>query len=132
MIPTIPLHLQYDVTPISHYKQLKMNTMDTTIQKSDAFARIVPFHDYLLIKPVPEATTTHGFVLPSVSTTNKPIVAEVVSVGTGRVEFGHTIPLLCKVGDRVYLDKYQSTEVTLGGETYLLIRENAVFGRLEN
>lgn len=88
-----------------------------------------PFHDYLLLKPLEEEKTNeHGFITTTGTSSNKPIKAIVVKVGTGRVELGNHIPLQSKLGDLVYVDKYQSTEVVVEGEKFILVRENSVFG----
>ena len=62
----------------------------------------------------------------------KPLEGEIVAVGSGRVlEDGTVRPLQVKAGDRVLFAKYAETEVKVGGENFLLLREDDLLGVLE-
>jgi chaperonin GroES len=47
-----------------------------------------------------------------------------------RKEDGNVIPPEVKPGDRVLFGKYAGTDIVLGGEPYLILREEEVLGLL--
>ncbi|MDI6782929.1 MAG: co-chaperone GroES, partial [bacterium] len=56
----------------------------------------------------------------------------VVAVGPGRVDdTGKKIPMELKKGDKILFGKYSGSEVKLGDEEYLIMREEDVLGVLE-
>jgi chaperonin GroES len=94
--------------------------------------KLRPLHDRLLIKRVePETTSKGGIIIPATAK-EKPLEGEVVAVGTGRVlEDGSVRALQVKAGDRVLFSKYSETEVKIGGEDFLLLREDDLLGIIE-
>jgi chaperonin GroES len=57
----------------------------------------------------------------------------IVAVGNGRVsEKGEIKPLTVKVGDKVLFGKYAGTEVKLGGQDRLILREDDILGVIES
>ena len=76
-------------------------------------------------------------LLKSVSTcgpsaTEKPIQGEVIAVGNGKLlESGELRKLDLKKGDRVLFGKYSGTEVKVGGDEYLVMREDDIMGVIE-
>jgi chaperonin GroES len=93
--------------------------------------KIKPLADRLVVKPAQaEEKTKGGIILPDTAK-EKPVIGEVVAVGTGKVlENGTRQPLDVKVGDRVLYGKYSGTEVTLDGEEYMIMRESDLFAIL--
>jgi len=93
--------------------------------------KIKPLADRIVIKPaVAEEKTKGGIILPDTAK-EKPVVGEVVAIGTGRVlDNGTRQPLEVKVGDKVLYGKYSGTEVTLDGEEYMIMRESDLFAIL--
>ncbi|MBU6148111.1 MAG: co-chaperone GroES [Actinomycetales bacterium] len=84
---------------------------------------ITPLEDRILVKPLDaEQTTASGLVIPDTAK-EKPQEGSVVAVGPGRFdEDGEKrIPLDVKVGDTVVYSKYGGTEITYGGEDYLIL-----------
>ena len=78
-----------------------------------------------------ERTSAGGIVLPD-SATEKPVQGEVVAVGNGKVlDSGESRPLDVKVGDRVLFGKYSGTEVKIGDEDLLVMREDDIMGVIE-
>ena len=73
-----------------------------------------------------EEVTKGGIVLPDTAK-EKPREGEVVAVGPGKVsESGALIPIEVKVGDKVMYAKYGGTEVKIGGEEYVILRQEDV------
>jgi chaperonin GroES len=90
-----------------------------------------PLHDRVLVKRFEEREDTYGSILIPDSAREKPQEGTVIAVGTGRVtEGGTTLPLALKPGDRILFGKYSGSEVKLGGETYLIMKEEDVLGVL--
>ena len=91
-----------------------------------------PLFDRILVKRVEsDAQTKSGLYLPE-SATEKPSEGLVVAVGTGRVgDDGELRPLVVKEGDRVCFGKFAGTEIKVGGEEHLVMREDDIFGVIE-
>ncbi len=93
---------------------------------------IRPLHDRVVIRRKEEETTTPGGIVLPGSATEKPIQGEVLAVGNGRIlENGDVRPLDVKVGDTVLFGKYSGTEVKLGDEEVLVMREEDLLGVIE-
>ena len=86
--------------------------------------KLRPLHDRVLIKRVESETTTKGGIIIPENAKEKPLEGEVVAVGTGRI-------LEVKAGDRVLFAKYAETEVKIGSDTMLLLREDDLLGIIE-
>ncbi len=93
---------------------------------------IRPLHDRVIVKRVePETRTASGLYIPGAAG-EKPDQGEVLAVGPGkRDDAGKLIPMDVKVGDRVLFGKYSGQAVKVGGEEYLVMREEDIMGVLE-
>jgi chaperonin GroES len=91
-----------------------------------------PLHDRVLIRRIEaEERTPGGIIIPDTAK-EKPVEGEVLAVGTGtRDDSGKSIPLDVKVGDRVLFGKWSGTEVLLGGEDRLIMKESDILGVIE-
>ncbi len=88
---------------------------------------IRPLHDRVLIKRVAEQDRTKGGIIIPDSAKEKPVEGLVVAVGAGKaLKDGGVRPLDVKKGDRVLFNRYGGTEVKLGGEEHLILREEEV------
>ncbi len=91
-----------------------------------------PLHDRLLVRRVDEDEKTAGGIIIPDTAKEKPMQAEVLSVGPGaRNEDGVITPLDVKTGDHILLGKWSGTEVTIDGEELLIIKESDVMGIFE-
>jgi chaperonin GroES len=90
-----------------------------------------PLHDRVLVRRIEaEAKTAGGIIIPD-SAKEKPQEGEIVSIGTGtRAENGTVTPLEVKAGDRVLFGKWSGTEVKVGGEDLLIMKESDILGIL--
>jgi len=88
-----------------------------------------PLHDRLLLKPLAAETRTKaGLIIPDTAQ-EKPMQGKVVAVGKGRrLEDGRLQGLDIKVGDTVLYGKWSGTEVKLGGEDHVILKEEDLFG----
>ena len=95
--------------------------------------KIRPLADRILVKRIAEETKTAGGILIPDNAKEKPMEGCVVSVGSGKVlSDGKVRPLEIKAGDTVLFGKYSGTEVKLGGEEHLILREEDVLGIVGN
>lgn len=93
---------------------------------------IRPLHDRVIVKRVEEEKTSPGGIVIPDSATEKPIQGEVVAVGKGKLlDSGKLSKLDLKKGDRVLFGKYSGTEVKVGGDEYLVMREDDIMGVIE-
>jgi len=93
---------------------------------------IRPLQDRVVIRRMEEERTSAGGIVLPDSATEKPVQGEVVAVGNGKVlDSGESRPLDVKVGDRVLFGKYSGTEVKVGDEDLLVMREDDIMGVIE-
>jgi chaperonin GroES len=88
-----------------------------------------PLHDRVLVKRIDaEAKTKGGIIIPD-TVKEKPSEGLVVAVGPGgRDEAGKLIPVDIKVGDRVLFGKWSGTEIKIGGDDLLIMKESDILG----
>jgi chaperonin GroES len=90
-------------------------------------AALKPLNDRIIAKAVtPEEKTAGGILLPDAAQ-EKPTEAEVVAVGPGKtLDNGKVVALEVKPGDRIIYAKYGGTEVKLGAEEYIILRQDDI------
>jgi len=94
---------------------------------------IRPLHDRIVVKRIEEKETMRGGLYIPDSAKEKPQEGEVIAVGKGkRTEDGKLLPLDLKVGDRILFGKYSGSDIKIGDNDYLIMREDEVLGVLEN
>ncbi|MCS6915184.1 MAG: co-chaperone GroES [Myxococcales bacterium] len=94
--------------------------------------RIRPLHDRIVVKRKAEEERTAGGLYIPETAKERPIEAEVISVGNGKVlEDGSLRPLSVKAGDRILFGKYAGTEVKINDQEYLIMREDDVLAVIE-
>jgi chaperonin GroES len=91
-----------------------------------------PLHDRVLVRRVmAEEKTTGGIIIPDTAK-EKPQEGEVVAVGSGTLnDKGELRALDVKAGDRILFGKWSGTEVKLGGEELLIMKESDIMGIVE-
>src|ERR1700757_5195759 len=91
-----------------------------------------PLHDRVVVRRIEEGETVRGGIIIPDSAKEKPQEGEVLSVGKGKSnDEGKVFPLDVKVGDRVLFGKYSGTEIKIGGEDFLIMREEEILGILK-
>ncbi|MGB9824204.1 MAG: co-chaperone GroES [Candidatus Hydrothermia bacterium] len=94
--------------------------------------KIRPLADRVVIKRIEEEEVRKGGIIIPDTAKEKPQKGEVVAVGPGRLdEKGNRIPLEVKVGDKVLFSKYAGTEVKIGDEEFLVMREDDILCVIE-
>ena len=83
-----------------------------------------PLADRVLVEPAAaEEKTASGIIIPDTAK-EKPQQGTIVAIGTGKKDE----PINVKVGDQVLYGKYSGTEVTIGGNDYLIMKEADIYG----
>ncbi len=91
-----------------------------------------PLHDRVVVKRMEEERTTPGGIVIPDTATEKPIRGEVVAVGNGkRLDNGEVRALDVKVGDKVLFGKFSGTEVKVGEDEVLVMREDDIMAVIE-
>lgn len=93
---------------------------------------IRPLYDRIVVKRVEESESKSagGLIIPD-SAKEKPQEGKVVAVGNGKkTEDGKVIPLDVKVGDKILFGKYSGSDIKIGTEEYMIMREDEVLAIL--
>jgi chaperonin GroES len=90
-----------------------------------------PLGDRMIVEVLEdEETTSSGIVLPDTAK-EKPQRGRVLSVGPGaRNDRGDLVPLEVAENDEIVFSKYGGTEIKIGGEDYLILRETDVLAKV--
>jgi chaperonin GroES len=92
---------------------------------------IKPLADRVLVRALEEAEVKRGGIIIPDTAKEKPQEGEVIAVGPGRLsDKGERIGPEVKKGDRVLFGKYSGTEVTVGDDSLLIMRESDIFAIL--
>jgi chaperonin GroES len=88
-----------------------------------------PLHDRVLVRRLEaEEKTAGGIIIPDTAK-EKPQEGQVVAVGLGaKDDDGARIPLDVQVGDKILFGKWSGTEVKLGGEDLIIMKESDILG----
>ena len=90
-----------------------------------------PLGDRLIVEVLEEEeTTTSGIVLPDTAK-EKPQRGKILAVGPGsRTDSGEIVPMDVAEGDEVIFSKYGGTEIKLGSDDVLILRESDVLAKV--
>lgn len=88
-----------------------------------------PLHDRVVVRRIESEEKTKGGIIIPDTAKEKPQEATVVAVGPGtRDENGRLVALDVQAGDRVLFGKWSGTEVKIGGEDLLIMKESDILG----
>jgi chaperonin GroES len=88
---------------------------------------IQPLSDRVLVKRLEEMQKTKGGIIVPDTAKEKPQQGKIIEVGPGRMtEDGKRVPLDVKKGNKVLFGKYSGSEVSVGDEEYLIMREDDI------
>ena len=93
-------------------------------------SNIRPLHDRVILRRIEESITAGGIVIPGTAG-EKPQRGKVVAAGKGKLVDGKIVALDVKIGDEVLFGKYSGTEIKVGGEDLLVVREEDIMGIIE-
>ena len=90
-----------------------------------------PLGDRVIVEVLDEEeTTVSGIVLPDTAK-EKPQRGRVLAVGPGsRDDNGQHVPMDLDEGDEIVFSKYGGTEIKVGADEYLILRESDVLAKV--
>ena len=90
-----------------------------------------PLGDRLIVEVLDEEdVTSSGIVLPDTAK-DKPQRGRVLAVGPGsRDDDGKFVPMDLEEGDEIVFSKYGGTEIKVGVDEYLILRESDVLAKV--
>jgi len=98
-----------------------------------AATQIQPLADRVVVKALEETEQMRGGLYIPDTAKEKPQQGEIVAVGPGKLtDEGKRVPPEVKTGDRVLYGKYSGTEVTVGDEQFLILRESDVLAVIKS
>lgn len=94
--------------------------------------KIRPLYDRILVKRVePKEHVRGGIIIPDTAK-EKPLEAEVIAVGNGKIkDNGEIAALTVQVGNKILLGKYAGTEVKIDDVEHIIVREDEVLAIID-
>ena len=94
--------------------------------------KLTPLADRVIVRRFEaEEKTKRGIVLPDAAK-EKPTKGKVISVGPGRLDDnGKHTPMAVRVGETVVYGKWSGTEIELGDEKFVILKESDLLGVME-
>ena len=99
--------------------------------KSKGSLNVKPLGDRVVVRPLEEEEQMRGGLYIPDTAKEKPLQGEILAVGPGRFEKGERVPMDLSVGAKVLYSKYAGTEVRLGDDELLIIKESDVLAVFE-
>ena len=84
--------------------------------------KLKPMADNVLLKQHEAAETTVSGIILATTSKEKPAIYEIVSVGPGTKDVTVTVA----VGDKVVVDKFVGTDITLDKEEYKFVKQDDI------
>ena len=94
--------------------------------------KLVPLGDKVVLKQFEAEETTKSGIILAAQSKEKPQQAEVIAVGPGGNIDGKEVVMQVKVGDKVIYSKYAGTDVKLGDDEYIVVRQNDILAVVED
>jgi chaperonin GroES len=96
-------------------------------KNSKLIEKLKPLADRVLVRPAPQEDEIEGIML-SEDAKERPQRGEIVAAGPGIREDGKLVRLDVKKGDRIIFGKNLGSEIEVGGEKLLIMRQDDILG----
>ena len=94
--------------------------------------KLKPLGDRILVEPSEEKETKKGGIIIPDTAKEKPQEGTVRALGTGKTnDDGKKLPFEVKIGDRVLVSKYGSTEIKLDGKEFKIFNSDDLLAVLD-
>jgi chaperonin GroES len=93
--------------------------------------KLKPLGDKVVLKQKAAEETTKSGIILTTSAQEKPQEAIVIAVGPGGMVDGKEVTMLVKEGDQVIYSKYAGTNVKLGDEEFIVVKQNDIIALVE-
>ncbi|MBR2704155.1 MAG: co-chaperone GroES [Clostridia bacterium] len=90
-----------------------------------------PLLDRVIVKMIETEESTKSGIIIGSSSKEKSHIAEVVSVGPGKVIDGNIEEIYIRKGDKVVINKYSGTEINHEGEEYIVLKQEDILAIVE-
>ena len=91
-----------------------------------------PLEDRIVVKRYESEEKSEGGIFLPDTTKEKPQKGKVVAVGEGKIlESGERSTMSLKKGDKILFGKYSGTEISVGKEEYIIMRESEVLAKIK-
>ena len=87
---------------------------------------IKPLGNRVLIKMKEGEETTKSGIILTGAAQEKPQIAEVIEIGSGKEVDGKIEKISVKKGDNIIISEYAGTKVKYEGEEYIIIKEDDI------
>ena len=92
--------------------------------------KLKPLADRVVVKPIERETVSKGGIVLPDTAKEKPQEGKVIEVGEGRLsDDGKRLPMDVKKGDIVVYAKYGGTEIKIGDEELIILRESDILAK---
>ena len=88
--------------------------------------KLKPLADRVILKMADAEEKTKSGIILTGSAKEKPQIAEVIEVGPGGVVDGKEVKMTVKKGDKVVTNKYSGTEIKIGEEEYIIVKQSDI------
>ena len=93
---------------------------------------IRPLQDRVVAKRIEQTEEVRGGIIIPDTAKEKPQEAEIIAVGPGKLdEKGNRLAVDVKAGDRVLIGKYSGSEIKLGDDDLVILREDEILAVVE-
>ncbi|MGB2906863.1 MAG: co-chaperone GroES [Candidatus Aminicenantaceae bacterium] len=92
--------------------------------------KVKPLYDRVLLKRHEEQEVVKGGIIIPDTAKEKPLEADVIAVGKGRIDGDKIIPLEIKAGDRVLIGKFSGTDVMVDDVEHVIVREEEILAKI--
>lgn len=94
-------------------------------------SEIRPILDKVLVKiQTGEETTKGGLIVASKAKESEPVIGNVVSRGPGGVVNGKEVKMCVEQGEKIIVNKYAGTNVTIEGTEYKIVSQQDILARI--
>ena len=95
-------------------------------------SKLKPLYDRIVVKRTEEERKSAGGIVIPDTAAEKPSRGKVIAIGNGKLlENGTLRPVAVKVGDIILFGKYSGTEVKVGGDELIVMREDDIMAIIE-
>ncbi|MHC4661916.1 MAG: co-chaperone GroES [Planctomycetota bacterium] len=93
---------------------------------------VQPLDDRVLLKRLESEETTRGGIVIPDTAKEKPQRGKIIAVGPGKLlDDGARAEMSVKEGNTVLFGKYSGTEVKIGGDEHIIMRESEILALIE-
>lgn len=90
-----------------------------------------PLQDRVIVKMIDAEESTKSGIIIGGSSKEKSNMAEIISVGSGKMIDGKIEKIDVNKGDKVVINKYSGTEIKHEGEEYIILKQDEILAIVE-